>query len=105
MTPGRVYVLYEVTATPSPELRDAYERYMRETHIRDVLATGCFVAARFSTAASGQCRTSYIASQQEDLDRYFEQHAQRLRDDFASHFPTGVALTRDVWNVVEEWQV
>ena len=35
MTPARVYVVYEVTAMPSPELRDAYETYMRETHIRD----------------------------------------------------------------------
>jgi len=102
--PSRVYVVYEVTATPEPEIRGAYESYMRKTHIGDVLETGCFVAAHFSVAASGQFRTSYIASQQEHLDRYLEQHAQRLRDDFAAHFPAGIALTRNVWNVVEEWQ-
>ncbi|HEV7239695.1 MAG TPA: DUF4286 family protein [Thermoanaerobaculia bacterium] len=102
---SRVYVVYEVTATPDPEIRAAYESYMRETHIRDVLETGCFIAARFATAASGQCRTSYIASQQEHLDRYLDQHAQRLRADFTAHFPAGVGLTRDVWNVVEEWQM
>ena len=30
--------------------------------------------------------------------------AQRLRADFASHFPAGIALSREVWTVVEEWQ-
>lgn len=102
--PSGVYVVYEVTATPEPELRGAYESYMRETHIRDVLATGCFVAAQFSAAASGPFRTSYIAARQEELDRYLEQHAHRLRDDFAAHFPSGIAVTREVWTVVEEWQ-
>ena len=96
-------IAYEVTATPEPQLRDAYDDYMRRTHIRDVLATGCFVAARFLSAASGQFRVSYIASTQEDLDRYLAQHAQRLRADFAAHFPSGIALTRDVWNVLEDW--
>ena len=102
--PGRVYVLYEVTATPSPELRDVYERYMRETHIRDVLATGCFTGADFAVASSGSFRTSYIAARQEELDRYLDQHAQRLRADFASHFPAGITLSREVWTVVEGWQ-
>lgn len=104
MTPARVYVVYEVTATPDPEIRGAYESYMRETHICDVLGTGCFAGANFAVASSGSFRTSYIAARQEELDRYLEQHAQRLRADFAAHFPAGIALSREVWTVVEEWQ-
>lgn len=97
-------IWYEVTATPEAEVRAAYETYMRETHIRDVLATGCFVAARFAAASGGRYRSTYVAPDQEHLDRYLDLHAQRLRHDFAVHFPAGVALTREVWQVVEEWQ-
>lgn len=97
-------ILYEVTATPDAEMRARYETYMRETHIRDVLATGCFVAARFAAAPGGNYRTTYIASAQDHLDRYLDIHAPRLRDDFARHFPAGVALTREVWQVMEEWR-
>lgn len=98
-------IVYEVTVAPESDLRSAFETYMRETHIDEVLATGCFVAAQFVSASSGSYATRYTASTQEDLDRYLEQHAQRLRADFAAHFPTGVTVTREVWEILEEWQV
>jgi Domain of unknown function (DUF4286) len=97
-------ILYEVTAVPEPELRDDYEHYMRETHIRDVLATGCFVGAHLAVTGSGRYRTTYLASAKEHLDRYLERHAHRLRADFAARFRSGVALSREVWSVVEEWE-
>lgn len=97
-------LLYEVTARPEAELREALETYMRETHIREVLDTGCFVAAQFASDADGRYRTTYVAGDQAQLDRYLELHAQRLRADFAEHFPSGVTVSREVWRVVEEWQ-
>ena len=96
---------YEVTAVPEPSVRDAYESYMREVHIRDVLMTGCFVAARIEAAEAGRYRTTYVAARREDLDRYLEHHTQRLRAEFSSHFPSGIALSREVWEVLQEWQI
>ena len=38
-------VTYEVTTTVDPRLVEAYERFMRQVHIPDLLATGCFHGA------------------------------------------------------------
>jgi len=97
-------ILYEVTATPEAHVRGAFERYMRETHIDDVLATGCFTGAHFEENADGIYRTTYIANAQEDLDRYLAEHAQRLRDAVAAHFPSGLKFAREVWRVLQEWR-
>jgi hypothetical protein len=96
-------VFYEVTAEPREEIREAYERYMRDKHVDDVLATGCFTGARFCVTQEGRYRASYIAASRDELDRYLETHATRLREDFATHFPDGIALSREVFEVLRAW--
>ncbi len=96
-------ISYEVTADLDAGLAEAYERYMRETHIPEVLATGCFHSATFARAAAGRYRTCYVAAVQADLDRYLERHTAALRADFVAHFPEGVSLSREVWASVEDW--
>lgn len=95
-------VTYEVTATVRPELADAYETYMRR-HVADVLATGKFVSASFARSAENRYRTRYDARDQESLDRYLAEDTARLRADFAKHFPSGVELTREIWQAIEVW--
>ncbi len=96
-------ITYEVTAVVEPHLAEAYERYMRQDHIPDLLRTGCFVGASIARAGAGRYRISYEATTQSELDRYLATHASRLRDDFARHFPSGVTLAREVWAAVERW--
>ena len=96
-------VLYEVTAIPDDEVREDYERYMREKHVADVLATGAFVEAHFARNADGAYRATYIAAERSALDRYLESDAPRLRADFAMHFPSGIQLSRDILEVVQAW--
>ena len=96
-------VHYEVSVVPDEHLRAAFASYMRAKHVREVLDTGCFVEARFAVAEGGKFRTTYVASSPEELERYLGQHAARLRADFADHFPNGVVVTREIWEVVEEW--
>jgi hypothetical protein len=96
-------IAYEVTVEVEQRLAGPYERYMRETHIPDVLATGCFQAVTFAHSSPGRYRTSYVAGTQADLDRYLERHTTALRADFAAHFPEGVSLSREVWITVERW--
>ena len=93
-------VTYEVTAAVRPELAGAYERFMREQHIPDLLATGAFVAASFSRSAPGRYRIRYEAADRATLDRYLAEHAPRLREDLLRHFPSGVDLSREVWEVL-----
>ena len=97
-------VTYEVSATVEPAMADAYERYMRERHIPDVFATGCFRRVAFERSAPGRYRVRYQAAAQDELDRYLREHTMRLRADFEAHFPSGVRLAREVWAELERWE-
>jgi hypothetical protein len=88
---------YEVSATVDPQEVDAYERYMRETHIPEMFATGCFRRVAFERGDPGHYRVRLDADSQAELDRYLRDHAVSLRAAFTSRFPTGVQLAREVW--------
>jgi hypothetical protein len=90
-------VTYEVSASVEPSVADKYEQYMKGKHLRDVLATGCFVSATLERAGAGKYRASYRARNRHDVDRYLRDHADVLRQDFAEHLPAGIQLARDVW--------
>jgi hypothetical protein len=96
-------ILYEVTARPDDEHRAAYETFMRQTHIADVMSTGYFLSAHFEQASDGSFRTTYVAADQQRLDLYVERDAPRMRAHFAESFPSGVALSREIWRVLQEW--
>jgi hypothetical protein len=98
-------IIYEVTAIVEARLAEAYEGYMRQQHIPDVLESGCFQQAELSAATPGRYRIRYEASTDDDLARYLATHAPRLREDFASRFPEGVVLAREVWTVMQRWGV
>lgn len=96
-------IAYEVTVDVAAELADQYIAYMLIRHVPDLLATGCFVGAEFAQAGEVRFRQRYLAFSREDLDRYLAEHAVRLREDFAKHFPHGIAITREVWEVHKSW--
>lgn len=94
---------YEITAQVAPERRAAYEAYMRETHIPDLLATGCFDGASLLHAGEGRYRARYETPTQAALDEYLRDHADRLRKHFTHHLPDGIELSREVWTLLERW--
>ena len=97
-------VIYEITATVRADLIEEYEKYMRETHIPDLLATGFFGGARIALAGTVRYRIQYEAYDQKALDEYLATEAARLRADFLAHFPQGVELTRENWEVLQIWK-
>lgn len=93
-------LIYEITATVDAKLAAEYEKYMSERHIPDLLATGHFTTAFF--AKSGNVyRIGYHADSKDQFDAYIEKHAERLRADFAEHFPSGVEVSRLVLDIVK----
>jgi hypothetical protein len=96
-------VIYEITATVRADLADSYETYTREIHIPDLLATGFFVGAKLTRAGENRYRIQYLAPDRKALDEYLEKEAPRLRADFLAHFPAGVELAREIWEVLREW--
>jgi 3-hydroxyisobutyrate dehydrogenase-like beta-hydroxyacid dehydrogenase len=100
---GEEPVLYEVTARVDDALAYDYERYMIETHIPDVVGTGCFLHARFAQGGEGQYRAAFHAASQADVDRYLADFAPALRQRMTTRFPTGVTLSRRVWTDRAQW--
>lgn len=95
-------IRYEVTLECSTETAPALERWMRNRHIPEVLATGCFTGAHFDEA-DGRFRTVYQAAARPHLDRYLAEHADRMREQFRQHFPDGVAVSRETWEELQSW--
>ena len=98
-------VIYEITATASADLAERYEKYMRETHIPDLLATGFFSGARIARAGENRYRVQYEARDRKALDEYLATEAARLRADFMAHFAEGIEVTRENWEVLQTWSV
>ena len=96
-------ITYEITASVRDDLIDAYETYMRDRHIPDVLRGGGFVAASFSRSAPGRYRIRYEARGRAELDEYLATHARDLRTHFTETFPSGVELSREEWTVLGIW--
>lgn len=96
-------VIYEVNATVERELVPEYERFMRDVHVPDVLATGSFTRAAILKAGENRYRIVYEVEDEATLQRYLDERAPALRADFARHFPTGVELSREIWRVLERW--
>jgi uncharacterized protein DUF4286 len=94
---------YEITATVRPDLVSVYERFMRERHIPDLLATGHFTAASLGRSRPGRYRIRYEARTRESLDRYLAEDAPRLRAHLQSEFPDGIEVAREEWEIVESW--
>ena len=97
-------LVYEVTAIVEVGLAEGWERYMRERHIPDVLATGCFTGASLARASGGRYLIRYHLAARADLERYLAQSAPALRAEFAARYPGGVALTRETWELLQEWE-
>lgn len=100
---GEEAVLYEVTARVDDALAYDYERFMIETHIPDVVRTGCFLHGRLDQGGEGQYRAAYLAATQAEVDRYLADFAPRLREHMTARFPTGVTLSRRVWTLRMQW--
>lgn len=96
---SEIMITYEITATVQADLIESYENYMIDRHIPHLMETGCFATAIFSRN-NARYRIRYEAHDREALSRYLKEHASRLRDDFADHFPTGIELSRDTWDVL-----
>ncbi len=92
-------LIYEVTATVEPAIAEEYEKYMREQHIPDLLATGYFAAAFFAKNGN-MYRIGYHCDSQKDLEAYFANHAGRLRADIAAHFPSGIEFSRNELEII-----
>ena len=96
-------IIYEITAIVRTDLIEKYEKYMREQHIPDLLATGYFHGAKFTRSSENRYRIQYEANNRKALDEYLKTQAERLRADFLAHFGEGIEVSRENWEVLQNW--
>jgi hypothetical protein len=96
-------IVYEVTVEVRPDLAAGYIEFMRDRHIPQILATGCFQWGEMHQAGPGLFRQRYLAIDRAALDRYFTDHAPAVRQDFQTHLPEVVSLSRAEWRELGHW--
>lgn len=97
-------VIYEITAAVDPDVVERFEQFMRQRHIPDLMATGCFDAADFTRSGSGGYRIAYHAPHRRALDRYLDRHAERLSGEVFTEFRNGVNISREVWTCLARFR-
>lgn len=97
-------IRYEVTLEVEAARAGEVAQYMRDVHIPDIFATGCFRTIRLERGSATRLRTTYLAARADDLDDYLREHAPVLRAAFQARFPAGIRLTRETWTEVAVWE-
>jgi len=96
-------VIYEITASVRNDLTDAFEEFLTNTHIPDLMTTGAFTEAKFTRSTPGRYRIVYEARSREALDSYLKEHARGLRKHMTETFPNGVELSREEWTLLKRF--
>jgi hypothetical protein len=94
---------YSILADVPEDIKEAYESYMIDRHIPDLMETGLFTGASISRDENGGYRIDYFLENRPDYDRYIAEHAPRLREHFEKHFAGRVKTSRTVWETVKEF--
>jgi len=101
-------LLYNVTITIDLDVHEDWVRWMRETHIPEVMATGMFVSSRMSRMLGHEHTDSEIYSIQylvEDmarLRRYMDEFAPELQRRHQARYEEKFAAFRTVMEVIGE---
>lgn len=79
--------IYNVTIKVDPSIHEEWVIWMKEKHIPQVMATGCFIKHQFvrlletDETEGPTYAAQYYAESKADYNRYIEIHAPALRQD------------------------
>ncbi|AMJ67371.1 DUF4286 family protein [Hymenobacter sp. PAMC 26628] len=98
-------ILYNVTTSLEPAVADEWVAYMRDTHMPEVMATGCFIKNQLCRLLNEEDDGITYASQYyclslEQLEAYQEHFAPALRADMDRRFAGKYASFRTTLEVV-----
>ena len=95
-------MLYVVFVAVDNDSNDAWFRWMRDDHIPDVLATGCFGDATIVRDAESDTehetayRILYRAHSEAAFERYQREFGPALRDDHVARFGSVTRASREL---------
>ena len=99
-------ILYNVTSSLDAAIADEWVAFMRDTHMPEVVATGCFIKSQLLRLLDEEeggitYAAQYYAISLEQLEAYQEHFAPALRTDMDQRFGGRFAAFRTVLEVVE----
>ncbi|MGB0509910.1 MAG: DUF4286 family protein [Flavobacteriales bacterium] len=101
----QTHVIYNVTVSVEPDIQAQWLSWMLEVHLRDMLATGCFLGFRFSELSGAEdmgptYTIQYELAGPEDLERYEKEHAPAMRQKGQALFGTRALAFRTTMRVI-----
>lgn len=100
--------LYNVTVSLDPEIENEWLTYMREEHIKDVLATKCFIECKLSRVHGEEehgvtYSVMYLLPSKAKYDEYQLQYAPALQKDHTDKFEGRFAAFRTTLTVLDHF--
>jgi hypothetical protein len=99
-------LIYNVTIAVSASIADAWLQWLKQVHIPEVMATGCFadyLIVRLLEVDESEGPTyavQYKALSRADYNRYIEVHAPRLRQASLDRWGDGFIAFRSLLEVI-----
>jgi hypothetical protein len=100
-------LIYNVTVTLDLDIREAWEKWMLEEHIPDVMMTGMFMSYRFNRLLHHEHDDSeiftvqYLVKDQAHLQRYFDEFAGPLQAQHKARYDGKYTVFRTLMEVVD----
>jgi len=101
-------ILYNVTVKVMTKFREDWEKWMRDTHIPDVMNTECFVEYKMSRILGEEenegvtFAIQYLSPSMEKFREYQEKHVKRLQADHTEKYKGKYVAFRTLMEVIEQ---
>lgn len=97
-------IIYNVTVSVDTDISEEWLRWMKETHIPDVMNTGMFLEARISRVLGQEeggktYAIQYLCESMEKYEEYQKDHAPALQQDHTVKYGTRTAAFRTLLQV------
>ena len=100
-------IIYNVTINVEDDIHDDWLKWMKNTHIPDVMQTGYFLEYKMCRVLSIQedetgntYAIQYTSSSMDDLNEYQEKHATRLQEEHTTRYKGKFVAFRTLLEVV-----
>jgi hypothetical protein len=102
-------ILYNVTVSIDESIQHDWLQWMREIHIPEVLATGCFLESKISRIQGEEeggktFSIMYLAPDQETYEKYQREFAPKLQADHSQRYAGKFAAFRTLLHVIEDFK-
>jgi hypothetical protein len=98
--------IYNVTVNISDDIHTEWLKWMKETHIPDVMKTGCFIDSQmlkvlYVEDEGHTYSIQYKFLEMSDIERYQKEYAKALQAEHSSRFKDKYAAFRTLLQMVD----